>query len=123
MLDQILSCRELNRDLARISDWAFQWKMSFNPDPSKQAVEVYFSRRHVPANAPPLSFNNINIETNEYQKHLGLTLDSKLSFRHHLDEKIRKANKGTVFALLINFANMYQENICLHYINLISNRI
>ena len=57
-------------------------------------MEVYFSRRHVPANAPPLSFNNINIETNEYQKHLGLTLDSKLSFSHHLDEKIRKANKG-----------------------------
>ena len=68
--------------------------MSFNPDPSKQAVEVYFSRRRVPTNAPPLTFNNINIETNEYQKHLGLTLDSKLSFSHHLDEKIKKANKG-----------------------------
>ena len=94
VLDQILSSRELNRDLARISEWAFQWKMSFNPDPSKQAVEVYFSVRHNPANAPPLSFNNINIETNEYQKHLGLALDSKLSFRHHLDGKIKKANKG-----------------------------
>ena len=94
VLDQILSSRELNRDLARISEWAFQWKMSSNPDPSKQAVEVYFSVRHNPANAPPLSFNNTNIETNECQKHLGLTLDSKLSFKHHLDEKIKKANKG-----------------------------
>ena len=29
---------KLNRDLGRIAAWANQWKMSFNPDPSKQAV-------------------------------------------------------------------------------------
>jgi len=68
--------------------------MSFNPDPSKQAVEVYFSKRLLPANAPVLSFNNTDIRISESQKHLGLILDSKLSFSHHLDEKIKKANKG-----------------------------
>ena len=26
-----------NSDLSKVSNWAFQWKMSFNPDPSKQA--------------------------------------------------------------------------------------
>ena len=31
------SARELNDDLKKINKWAFQWKMSFNPDPSKQA--------------------------------------------------------------------------------------
>ena len=93
VIDQLLSCEELNRDLARISEWARQWKMSFNPDPSKQAVEVYFSRR-LPANVPAISFNNTDIKSNECQKHLGLTLDSKLSFNHHLDGKIKKANKG-----------------------------
>ena len=34
---------ELNNDLKKVSNWAFQWKMSFNPDPSKQAQEVIFS--------------------------------------------------------------------------------
>ena len=29
------SARELNDDLKRINKWAFQWKMSFNIDPSK----------------------------------------------------------------------------------------
>ena len=27
---------EINNDFKKISNWAFQWKMSFNPDPSKQ---------------------------------------------------------------------------------------
>ena len=34
---------QLNSDLAKISKWAFQWKMSLNPDPNKQAIEVCFS--------------------------------------------------------------------------------
>ena len=34
------SASHLNNDLSKISNWAFQWKMSFNPDPSKQAQEV-----------------------------------------------------------------------------------
>ena len=68
--------------------------MSFNPDPSKQAVEVYFSRRLLPANVPVLSFNNNNIVTSDFQNHLGLTLDKKLSFNHHLEEKIKKGQKG-----------------------------
>ena len=36
------SAKELNDHLKKVSDWAFQWKMSFNPDLSKQALE--FSR-------------------------------------------------------------------------------
>ena len=39
--DIITSANELNNDLKKISDWAFQWKMSFNPDPSKQAQNSF----------------------------------------------------------------------------------
>ena len=35
--DVSASARELNGDLKKINKWAFQWKMSFNSDPSKQA--------------------------------------------------------------------------------------
>ena len=31
------SAKELNNELRKISNWAYQWKMSFNPDPFKQA--------------------------------------------------------------------------------------
>ena len=43
--DITTSENELNYDLKKISDWAFHWKMSFNPDPSKQAQEVILSRK------------------------------------------------------------------------------
>ena len=36
------SCDELNLDLSVIKDWAFQWRMQFNPDLNKQATEVIF---------------------------------------------------------------------------------
>ena len=36
--DASTSGNELNNDLYQINKWAFQWKMSFNPDPSKQTL-------------------------------------------------------------------------------------
>ena len=43
--DSVITTLELNSDLSRIKQWAFQWEMSFNPDPNKQAHEVIFSRK------------------------------------------------------------------------------
>ena len=39
------TANKLNNDLKQINKWAFQWKMSFNPDPKKPAQEVIFSRK------------------------------------------------------------------------------
>ena len=39
------SASKLNDDLEKISYWAYQWKMQFNLDPTKQANEVIFSRK------------------------------------------------------------------------------
>ena len=68
--------------------------MAFNPDPNKQATEVIFSRKRKPDNHPALYFNDAPVATAPFQKHLGLFLDDKLTFGHHLNEKISKANKG-----------------------------
>ena len=43
----LVSAAELNHDLDLISKWAHQWKMSFNPDPNKQAVQVIFSCKQI----------------------------------------------------------------------------
>ena len=40
--DPSKSAKLQNDDLQKISDWAFKWKMLFNPDVTKQAQEVIF---------------------------------------------------------------------------------
>ena len=47
----------LNEDLNLISNWAYTWKMSFNPDPSKQAKEITFSKKRSDTQLPVLIFN------------------------------------------------------------------
>ena len=38
-----ISTNKLNKNLQKISKWAYEWKMSFNPVLNKQAQEVIFS--------------------------------------------------------------------------------
>ena len=60
--DSNTSALEVNSDLAKINRWAFQWKMSFNPDPKKHAQEVIFSQKSkVISHLPPVFNNNNNV--------------------------------------------------------------
>ena len=88
------SARELYDDLKKINKWAFQWKMSFNPNPSKQAQEVIFSRKIKKLSHPSLVFNSNNVLQTSSQKHLGVTLDVKLTFDEHLNNVLNKVNKA-----------------------------
>ena len=89
-----VSARELNHDLEIINKWATQWKMSFNPDPTKPAEEILFSRKRHPVTHPPLFFNGIEVKRVNEHKHLGLILDPLLNFACHFKEKIANARKG-----------------------------
>ena len=75
--------------------------MSFNPDSTEQAVEVRFLIKSTKENLPSLMFNGNYVLTVDFQKHLGLTLDCKLDFNHHLKEKKSKANKSTYLSIKI----------------------
>ena len=92
--DPILSAYELNHDLQLINDWAYQWKMSFNPEPNKQAVEILFSKKRNDQNHPPLFFNGVQVCKVSEHKHLGLLLDTKLSFQGHIISKMKLARKN-----------------------------
>ena len=87
------SANELNDDLSSIHQWAYQWKMNFNPDPSKQATEVLFSCKKNKVCHPPLIFDGQIVKKMDDQKHLGLILDSSLSFAKHITAKISIAKK------------------------------
>ena len=88
----------LNNDLELKS----QWKLSFNHETRKQAVEIIFSNRKTKTFHPFLFFNGI-IVTNDH-KHFGLILDSKLSFSKHVNDKINKSRK---FIGVLKFLSSY----------------
>ena len=91
--DSNTTSNELNDDLVKISNWACQWNMSFNPDPYKQAQEIIFSRMTKKLNHPPLTFSKGTVIQSTYQKHLGVILDASLSFDEHLISVQSKTNK------------------------------
>ena len=65
-----MTSNDVNNYLDKTHQWALQWKMQFNPDPTKQAVEVLFSRKAKSINHPPLYFNN-QIDSFVYSKYSG----------------------------------------------------
>ena len=92
--DSNISANELNNDLQKISEWAYKWKMSFNPDLNKQAQEVIFSRKLNKPSHPKIVFNSAPVVCTDWQKHVGMYLDKALNFNLHIKEKMSKAMKG-----------------------------
>ena len=74
------TANDLNSGLMKISNWAFQWQMRFNPDLNKQAQEVIFSRKINKSDHPPLYFNQNLVKLSSTHKHLGMVLDARLDF-------------------------------------------
>ena len=71
--------------------------MSFNPDPSKKAHEVIFSRKVSNVLHPPLT--NIDLGQIRSQKCLVMFLDFKLSSIEHSEKVLETVNR--VFAAIL----------------------
>ena len=80
--DIAISSCELNYDLNRVREWALQWKMSFNPEPSKHAQEVIFTQSFRKAITPHYILMTVPWKTCR-QKHLGMFLDFMLGIQEH----------------------------------------
>ena len=106
--DPNTSSVKLSRDLGRVAWWTHHWKISFDPDPSKQAVEVHFCCKINPMETPPVCFNNLAIDSCETHKRLGLLLDKRLTSDRQVEEMILKGNK----VIGLRLADVYQEIFC-----------
>ena len=97
---------KIEKDLSSINTWAYQWKMIFNPDITKQAEEVIFSVKNIKPIHPTLTFNNVPVARVEHTKHLGVYLDSRLNFSKHIREAILKAFNGlSILKILSKYVN------------------
>ena len=84
-----ISAVTLSEDLNAITNWVFQWKMIFNPDLSKQAQEVTFSRKIKKLLHPALLFNDIPLFV--YFRNTWFII--KLNFSKHIKSVTKKNSK------------------------------
>ena len=66
--------------------------MTFNPDLSKQAQEVIFSKMTIKVSCPSITFNTVPVPHTTCQNHLSLYLDVKSMIM--INAKISTENKG-----------------------------
>ena len=92
--DPLLSAETMNKDLIKVRKWAYQWKISFNSDITKEAQEVIFSRKSKRTGHPTVYFNHAPVARTNCDKHLGMYLDEKLNYLQHIKELSSKANRG-----------------------------
>ena len=111
MHDINTSANKLNSDLEMFSNWAFQWEMSFNLNPSKQVQEVIFSRKFKEVPQTPLVFNNDNASHCKSKKHLSIILDSKLTFEKHYKTVLSKTNRS--IGLLHKLQNLLSMEVLI----------
>ena len=82
--DHVIPATGVHNELKFISNWETHWKMSFNPDPSEQAAQFFFSHKIVHQYHPNIYFNNVQSGRVEEHKHLGHILDSKINVFSHI---------------------------------------
>ena len=88
---------------------AFQWKMSFDSDPSKQAQEVIFSCKLQKSTHPTLDFNNNPVTKSVTQKNLGVFLDTKLDFQRRLSKLHNNLPRLLLLAIYKSFIRSHLD--------------
>ena len=78
--------------------------MSFNPDPTKQAAVMTFSRKKKPPDHPSILFSDTPVLKVEDRKDLGFVLDSTLAFSSHIKSAVSRSRRGIEF---IKFLSNY----------------
>ena len=115
---------QLNSDLEKINTWANKWLVSFNPQKTKSMV-VTLKKNLV---CPNLYFNNHLLQDTTSHKHLGIEINSTLTWNQHIDTLASSANKKlNVFNQLSKLLDrktlhiMYTSFIrpCLEYGNIV----
>ena len=61
---------------------------------NKQEQEVIFSRKYTKEDHPPIYFSNIPVTKATVQKHIGMYLDEKRTYKTQKKEKLSNVYKG-----------------------------
>ena len=87
--------------------------MVFNPNISKQAIEIIFSAKKNKHLHPDLYLNNVPVARKQNTKHIGMYLDNSLNFSKHIKEAILTAQKGlSLLKFLSKYVSRKVLNLC-----------
>ena len=86
--DAIQAAETLNSDLEKISRWAQQWLVTFNPAKSES---ILFSRKLNKPYHPPVSMDETQINEVMSHKHLGVIFSNDCSWHNHIEHIKTKA--------------------------------
>ena len=101
---------------------AFQWKMNFKSNPTKQTQEVNFNRKLQNSNYPCFIFNHNTVNLTESQKRLRMVLDFRLDFKECLE--IISKNISKTIGLLGKLQNLLpRKSFLITVINLLWDHI
>jgi hypothetical protein len=98
---------EVNSDLERLSSWADQWLVTYNPT---KTVSLHITNRKVTAPHPPLSLNGVGIKEINSHCHLGVDLEKSFSWLTHI---LRIAGKSAKCVGLMRRASRDLPRQCL----------
>ena len=90
MVGNILStiCDIMQRILNGIEKWCQQKELLINPSKTEM---ILFTRRYKPDDVKDIRFYGKTLLLTMHVKYLGVLLDSKLSWKNHVEHKCRKA--------------------------------
>ena len=86
--EPVHAAHTLNLDLVKISCWAKQWLVTFNPDKSEA---ILFSRKHNKPYQPPVLMDQTQINEVKSHKHLGIILTNDCNWHEHIEHIKAKA--------------------------------
>ncbi len=111
-VDPDTTFRQLNRDLSVLSEWAWQWRVTFN---ASKTVYMIVSNKPVGSiNYPDLYLDGVKLTKVNSHKHLGVTLTHNMKWGIHLDAAICKANKRLNGIRRIRFLITREARIILY---------
>jgi len=88
-------CEVMQVAAKRIEKWCVDHGLSVNPDKTEM---VLFTRKRILTGMRPIFFFGKELTRTDQVKHLGIILDSKLTWREHLQHKCKKIS-GTILAM------------------------
>ena len=96
---------KLNRELTSVAEWMKSYRLA--PSILKTHFILFHSKKLKPLQSFTLRIDGVNIKQISWVKYLGITFDSNLTWKNHIDELCLKlSNTVGIFSKLRYFVNI-----------------